>query len=101
MDRNHLIIATAAALFAAFALGWLVGLVMARLGRGPAGTPDEITDLARGPSRSAAAHDALQAQAESRHADMASLEDALAEARLEIAELRAYIDRQADKADKG
>lgn len=97
MDRNQLIIAIAAALFAAFALGWLVGLVMARLGRGSTSASDEITDLTRGLPRSGAAGDTLQTQAETRHADLAGLEVALEEARLEIAELRAYIDRQADK----
>ena len=103
MDRNQLVITIAAALFLAFALGWLVGLIWARLGRrtGPAAMEALTRQLAEHRTayedlrREAAAHhgtlsDALTA----RKADIASLEQALDDARLEIATLRAYIDRQ-------
>lgn len=97
MDRNQLIIAAAAALMAAFVLGWLVGAVLARLGRGARVELDEIAQAARQLMRAEAARDDALARLDSRETalgtDLAAREAALAEARLEIEELRAYIDK--------
>ncbi len=97
MDRNQLIIATAVALMAAFLLGWLVGAVLARLGRSARVELDEIAQTARQLMRAEAARDDALARLDSREAalgaELAASQAALAEARLEIEELRAYIDK--------
>ena len=97
MDRNQLIIATAVALMAAFLLGWLVGAVLARLGRSARVELDEIAQTARQLMRAEAARDDALARLDSREAalgtELAASQAALTEARLEIEELRAYIDK--------
>lgn len=103
MDRNQLVITIAAALFLAFALGWLVGLIWARLGRrtGPAAIDALTRQLAEQRmayedlrSEAAAHHATLSDALAARKADIARLEQALGDARLEVDTLRAYIDRQ-------
>lgn len=93
MDRNQLILATAAALLGAFLLGWLAGALLARLGRSARVELDEIARTARQLVRAESARDDALARLDSREADLAAREAALAEARLEIEELRAYIDK--------
>ncbi len=93
MDRNQLIIATTAALLGAFLLGWLVGAVLARLARPARAELDEIAQTARQLVRAESARDDALARLDRREADLAAGEAALAEARLEIEELRAYIDK--------
>lgn len=108
MDRNQLIIAITITLLAAFVLGWLLGWVLARLGGAPADAAAEIDSLgrqlaqARGArdateTRAAAREAALTAALTTREADTTRLQDELNDARLEIDELRAYIDRQLNK----
>lgn len=89
MDRNQLVIVTALALFAAFVLGWLAGLLVARLGRTPGEHLAEIDRLSRQLAQAEAARPDRIAEAEA-----ARLQAELATARLEIEELRSYIDRQ-------
>lgn len=97
MDRNQLILATALALMAAFLLGWLVGSVLARLGRSARAELDEIAQAARALVRAESARDDALARLDSREAalgaELATSQAALAETRLEIEELRAYIDK--------
>lgn len=94
MDRNQLIIAATAALLTAFVLGWLVGAVQARRVRPAPTVSDEIADHTRPQTEAESTrHDAL-AHIEQREAELAATTEALQEARLEIEELRAYIDKQ-------
>ena len=98
MDRNQLILALAVALLAAFLLGWLVGAVLARLGRSSRGELDEIALAARQLIRAEAARDDALARLDRREAELgaeqAASAEALHQARLEIEELRAYIDKR-------
>lgn len=98
MDRNQLILAAAAALLAAFLLGWLVGTVLTRLGRSSRGELDEIALAARQLIRAETARDDAIAHLDRREAELgaelAAGAEALHQARLEIEELRAYIDKR-------
>lgn len=98
MDRNQLILAIAAALLAAFLLGWLVGAVLARLGRSSRTELDEIALAARQLIRAEAARDDALARLDRREAELGAelgaSAEALHQARLEIEELRAYIDKR-------
>ena len=105
MDRNQLVLTIAAALFLAFALGWLVGLIWARLGR--RASPDTMDTLTRQLAEQRSAYEGLRSEAAAHHArlshalaernaDIARLEQAANDARLEVDALRAYIDKQMD-----
>lgn len=95
MDRQQLIIATAAALFAAFLMGWLAGWLLHRLTR-PGGGADAgaVEGLAQQLHEAEAARDAAVTALEAREADLRAALDALDECRTEVEELRDYIEKK-------
>ena len=97
MDRNQLIIAAAAGLLAAFVLGWLMGALLARLSRNGRAGMEEVADLTRQLIRAEGERDDASAHFHRREAEMEGAltksVEALELARLEIEELRAYIDK--------
>ena len=85
MTQTELALALSAALFAAFLLGWAAGWLMTR-GSQPAASAEPVPDTETlGAARADA--DALRAE--------------LQESRIEIEELRAYIDRKLTRPPEG
>lgn len=94
MDRQQLIIATAAALFAAFLMGWLAGWLLHRLTRPGGAEPGAVEGLAQQLHEAEAARDAAVTALEAREADLRAALDALDECRTEVEELRDYIEKK-------
>lgn len=105
MNRQDFIIATAIILFAAFVLGWFASWLVHRLSRVTKAEIGALESMAQDLHEAEEARDSAVAQLEEREADLVarlgsaesalkSSEDALAEAKTEIEELRAYIDRK-------
>ena len=105
MNRQDFIIATAVILFAAFVLGWFASWLVHRLSRVTRAEIGALESMAQELHEAEEARDSAVAQLEEREADLVarlgtaeaalkSTEDSLAEARAEIEELRAYIDRK-------
>lgn len=105
MNRQEFIIATAIILFAAFVLGWFASWLIHRLSRVTRAEIDALESMAQDLHEAEEARDSAVTQLEEREADLVarlgatesalkSAEDELVEARAEIEELRAYIDRK-------
>lgn len=105
MNRQEFIIATAIILFAAFVLGWFASWLIHRLSRVTRAEIGALESMAQELHEAEEARDSAVTQLEEREADLVarlgtaesalkSTEDELAEARAEIDELRAYIDRK-------
>ncbi|MTH33448.1 hypothetical protein GL279_02410 [Paracoccus limosus] len=105
MNRQEFIIATAIILFAAFVLGWFASWLIHRLSRVTRAEIGALESMAQELHEAEEARDSAVAQLEEREADLVArlgtaesaqkaAEDELAEARAEIEELRAYIDRK-------
>lgn len=101
MDRQQFILVTAAALFAAFVIGWFAASLVHRLFRATRAEPDLLDSLARQLHDAEAAH----AAAEQREAELAARLDiaeaeaqtainGLHESRSEVEELRDYIEKR-------
>lgn len=105
MNRQEFIIATAIILFAAFVLGWFASWLIHRLSRVTRAEIGALESMAQELHEAEEARDKAVTQLEEREADLVarlgtaesalkSTEDELAEARVEIEELRSYIDRK-------
>lgn len=105
MNRTEFIVATAIILFAAFLLGWFASWLIHRLSRVTRAEIDALESMAQDLHEAEEARDSAVTQLEEREADLVarlgttksalkSAEDELVEARAEIEELRAYIDRK-------
>ncbi|WP_294925982.1 hypothetical protein [uncultured Paracoccus sp.] len=105
MNRQELIIAIAAVLFAAFLLGWLVRALIGRISRIGPQSLDELDRMARKLHDAEEARDKAALTLETREAELTerlartttelhSALDGLRESRAEIEELRDYIDRK-------
>ena len=105
MNRNEFIIATAIILFAAFLLGWFASWVVHRLGRSSKADLGALEGMARQLHDAEEARDRAIGTLEAREADLvarlgaveaeaSAAQDALKEARAEIEDLRAYIERK-------
>lgn len=101
MDRNQFIIATAVALFAAFLLGWFASWLIHRLTRATRAELGELDRLSRqlhAAEQARTTAEADRAAAEARR-DVAVNE--LGDARIEVEELRDYIERKIARAGGG
>ena len=93
MSRTELVIATAAALFGAFLLGWLASWAVQRLSRRSDADLDELDRLSRALHDAEEARDDALARADACEGDLAVTARALGEARSEADALRAWIER--------
>ena len=105
MNRNEFIIATAIILFAAFLLGWFASWLIHRLSRVTRAEMGELESMAQQLHDAEDARDRAIGTLEAREADLvarlgaveaeaSAAQDALKEARAEIEDLRAYIERK-------
>lgn len=105
MNRNEFIIATAIILFAAFLLGWFASWLVHRLGRASRAELGALDSMAQQLHDAEQARDRAIGTLETREADLVArlgtleaearaTQDALTEARSEIEELRAHIERK-------
>ncbi|WP_134726817.1 hypothetical protein [Paracoccus luteus] len=105
MNRSDFIIVTAASLFAAFLLGWFASWLIHRLSRPARPAPGELDRLARQLRDAETARDRAVADLKTREAELAdrlttaeaeaaAAADSLRESRIEIEELRDYIEKR-------
>lgn len=105
MNRTEFIALTAIILFAAFVLGWVVSLLIARLTRPAKADMNELDRMAQQLHEAEEERDAVIAKLEAREAELQSrlvgaesdrqaVMDALRDSRSEIEELRAYIEKK-------
>ncbi|MDP5308169.1 hypothetical protein [Paracoccus spongiarum] len=105
MNRTEFITVTAIILFAAFALGWFASWVVHRLTRPTRAGMTELDHMAQQLHDAEEARDAAISQLEEREADLASrlagaeaelqaAMEGLQESRVEVEELRDYIERK-------
>lgn len=93
MSREELVAATAAALFAAFCLGWLTAWVAGRVSRASNAEPGTVDHLAQALHEAEEERDEARARAERCETEHAVALEALEEARSEADALRAWIER--------
>jgi septal ring factor EnvC (AmiA/AmiB activator) len=104
VNRSEFIIVIAIILFASFVLGWLASWVMTRLSRVTQSDMSELEQMARSLHEAEETRDQAIAYMQQREeelsnqlsqteAELRATMDGLREARLEVEELRAYIDR--------
>lgn len=105
MNRTEFISVTAIILFAAFLMGWVASWLVHRLTRSTRADMSELDHMAQQLHDAEEARDAAVAQLEEREADLASrlagaeaelqaAMDGLRESRVEVEELRDYIERK-------
>lgn len=93
MTRTEFVLATAVALFVAFALGWLACWVVHRFARAPGSDLSELDRMALALHEAEEARDEALARAEDSEAEREAALEALEEARGEAHALRAWIER--------
>lgn len=93
MTRTEFVLATAVALFVAFAMGWLACWVMHRFVRAPASDLSELDRMAQALHDAEEARDEARARAEDAEGEREAALDAMEEARGEADALRAWIER--------
>ncbi|EKE43713.1 hypothetical protein OCGS_2047 [Oceaniovalibus guishaninsula JLT2003] len=109
MNRTEFIVATAAILFVAFALGWFANWLVHRLTRVSQADLGELDNMARAMHEAEEARDQAIAWLTHREAEMASQQhqteaelraamEGLRDARQEADELRTYIERMNTRA---
>lgn len=94
MNRTELIIATGVVLFGAFLLGWIVRAIIQRFSRIPPDSLQELERMAVTLQKTEAARDKALADLAERDEELNTAYDSLRESRVEIEELRDYIDRR-------
>ena len=94
MNRTELVIATAAVLFAAVLLGWILRSIIQRFSRVPPDSLRELERMALTLQRTEAERDKAIADLAARDGELNGAYDGLRESRAEIEELRDYIDRR-------
>ena len=98
MDRNQFIIATAVALFAAVLLGWFASWLIHRLTRATRAELAELDRLARQLHAAEQARISAEADRTAAEARRDAAVTELAETRVEVEELRDYIERKFARA---
>ena len=93
MSRQEFVIATAAALFVAFALGWLASWLVHRFTRSSQAELGELDRMAQALHEAEEERDAALARAEDGEGERDDAMEALVEARAEAEALRAWIER--------
>lgn len=93
MTRTEFVVATAVALFVAFALGWLACWALHRFGRAPASDLSDLDRLAQALHDAEEARDEALARAEVAEGEREAAIEAMEEARGEADALRAWIER--------
>ncbi|MDO5621163.1 MAG: hypothetical protein Q4G24_06810 [Paracoccus sp. (in: a-proteobacteria)] len=111
MNRQEFILATAVILFAAFVLGWFASWLVHRLTRPTRADMGELEEMAQQLHEAEEARDAAVAELETREAELSQklaeakaelriAMDGLNDSRVEVEELRDYIEKKLAKARK-
>ncbi len=93
MSRTELVIATALALFVAFALGWFASWLVHRFTRASGAELGELDRLAQALHEAETARDDARIRAEDAEAEREAAMEGMVEAREEADALRAWIER--------
>lgn len=112
MNRQEFILATAVILFAAFVLGWFASWLVHRLTRPTRADMGQLEEMAQQLHEAEEARDTAVAELETREAELSQklaetrselriAMDGLNDSRIEVEELRDYIEKKLGKARKG
>ena len=93
MSRTEFVIATALALFVAFALGWFASWLVNRFARASGADLGELDRMAQALHEAEEARDEALIRAEDAEAEREAAMDGMIEAREEAEALRAWIER--------